>query len=73
MKKYMATEKALEAQKLSFEYAQKRFEVGMINSVDFNATKNKLANTESQLLQSKYDYLFKIKILEFYQGKSLQF
>ncbi|MBL4625822.1 MAG: TolC family protein [Flavobacteriales bacterium] len=73
MKKYMATLKALDAQKQSFEYAKKRFEVGMLNAVDFNMSKNKLANTESQLLQSKYDYLFKIKILEFYQGKSLAF
>ncbi len=73
MKKYMATEKALEAQKQAFEYSKKRFEVGMMNSVDFNSSKNKLANTESQLIQSKYDYLFKIKILEFYQGKSLEF
>ncbi len=73
MKKYNATSKALDAQKLSFDYAKKRFEVGMLNSVDFNDAKNRLANTDSQLLQAKYDYLFKIKILEFYQGKSLAF
>lgn len=73
MKKYIATQKAVEAQRQSFEYAKKRFEVGMMNSVDFNTSKNKLANTKSQLLQAKYDYLFKIKILEFYQGKSLAF
>lgn len=73
MKRFNATLKSVEAQQQSFEYAKTRFEVGMINSVDFSTAKNNLVNAESQLLQAKFDYLFKIKILEFYQGKSLAF
>ncbi|MBN2521398.1 MAG: TolC family protein [Bacteroidales bacterium] len=67
-KKYLATEKALVAMKESFRYTQEKFEVGLINTVDYNAAKNQLAQTESELLQAKYEYIFKTKILDFYRG-----
>ena len=73
MKKFRASEKSVEALQLSFDYSQKRFEAGLITAVDFNDAKNKLVNAQSEMLQAKYDYLFKTKILEFYQGKSLVF
>ena len=43
----------------------------MLNVYDYNDAKNKLIKAESDLLQSKYDYLFKIKILDFFMGNSL--
>jgi outer membrane protein len=42
--------------------------VGLVNTVDYNAEKNRLTQTQSNLLQAKYDYIFKIKILDFYRG-----
>jgi outer membrane protein len=71
LKKYKASEKALLAMEESFSYTKQRFEVGLVNTVDYNAAKNQLANTRSDLLQSKYGYIFKIKILDFYQGKQI--
>ncbi len=35
--------------------------------------KNSFTQSQSNLLQAKYDYIFKTKILEFYQGKAIQF
>lgn len=70
-KKYTATEKALEANKEAFKYTKEKFDVGLENSVDFNIQKNKLIKAESDLLQAKYDYIFKLKILDFYMGKPL--
>ena len=70
-KKYTATKKALESNKESFKYIQEKFDVGLVNSVDFNLQKNKLIKAESDLLQAKYDYIFKLKILDFYMGKPL--
>jgi outer membrane protein len=55
----------------SFSYTNQRYEVGLVNTVDYNVAKNQLANTRSDLLQSKYAYIFKIKILDFYQGKPI--
>ncbi len=71
LKRYKASEKALIAMEESFKYTEQRFEVGLVNTVDYNSAKNQLRNTKSELIQSKFDYIFKIKILDFYQGKPL--
>lgn len=72
LKRYRAAEKSVEALELSFQYTQERFNVGMLNSFDFNNEKNRLNNARSELLQAKYEYIFKSKVLDFYQGKAIQ-
>ncbi len=67
-KKYLASQDALEAYKENFKYTQKRFDVEMVNAVDYNLAKTNLLKAESDLLQSKYEYIFKTKILDFYKG-----
>jgi outer membrane protein len=69
--KYTATVKTVEATQESFKYTDNKFNVGLLNSLDFNDAKNKLIKAQSDLLQAKYDYIFKVKVLEFYQGKPL--
>jgi outer membrane protein len=71
-KRYYSTEKSLKSLELSFEYAQKRFDVGAINAVDFNTAKTNLTRAQSQLVQAKYEYLFRITILEVYKGTFLE-
>lgn len=73
LKRFKAAEKSVEALELSFQYTQERFNVGMINSFDFNNEKNRLNNAKSELLQAKYDYIFRTKVLDFYQGKAISF
>ncbi|HOZ29421.1 MAG TPA: TolC family protein [Bacteroidales bacterium] len=68
IKKYAATEKALISMQLSFDYTQKRYEEGLINTTDYNIAKNNLARTQAELIRAKYDVLFKQKILDFYIG-----
>ncbi len=70
-KRYLATQQALVSMEESFMYTEHRFEVGLVNTVDYNAEKNRLATTQSDLLQAKYDYIFKMKILDFYRGLPL--
>lgn len=67
-KKYMATEDALVSMEESFKYTEEKFEVGLVNTVDYNTEKNRLTSTQSDLLQAKYDYIFKMKVLDFYRG-----
>jgi len=43
----------------------------MINSTDYNVVKIQLANAEADLASSKFDYIFKTKILDFYLGRSM--
>jgi outer membrane protein len=72
LKKYYASVKAVEATKESFKYTEQKFNVGIINTNDYNDSKNKLIKAQSDLLQAKYEYIFKTKVLEFYQGKPLK-
>ncbi len=73
LKKYAATQKAVTALRESFQYSEQRFTLGMLNTLDYNDSKNKLAKAESDLVQSKYDFVFKQNILNFYQGRPLAF
>ncbi|MBL4706873.1 MAG: TolC family protein [Flavobacteriales bacterium] len=73
LKRYRAAEKSVSALTTSFNYTQERFNVGIINSFDFNNEKNRLNNAQSELLQAKYNYIFSTKVLDFYQGKAISF
>lgn len=73
LNKYNATKASVEAAAESFKYAQQKFNAGAISAFDFSTAKNRLFAAESNLLQSKYDYIFKLKVLDYYQGKPLGF
>jgi outer membrane protein len=73
LNKYNATKASVDAAAESFMYAQQKFNAGAISAFDFNSAKNRLFIAESNLLQSKYDYVFKLKVLDYYQGKPLTF
>jgi outer membrane protein len=68
LKKYAASQKAVTAMEESFRYSEQRFDVGLITPVDYNASKNQLLKSQSDLLQAKYEYIFKTKVLDFYRG-----
>lgn len=71
LKRYTATQKNVVALQESFRYMEQRFDVGMVNTIEYNDAKNRLSASESELLQSKYEYIFRMKILEFYLGLPL--
>lgn len=68
---YQASLKAVTALQKSFNDAQKKFDVGLINSLDFTIVRNNFTKAQSDLLQAKYTYIFKLKVLDFYQGKPI--
>jgi len=70
-KTYEATKKSLEAQELSFQNAQERYNLGALNTFDLEQTRIQLVNAQSSLTNAKYDFVFKTKVLDFYLGKSL--
>lgn len=71
LKKYKASEQKVAAQEESFKYTQQKFDVGMLTSFDFNNAKKDLAKAQSEVLQAKYDFIFKTTILDFYMGKPI--
>ncbi len=68
LNRYISTQKAVDSMKEAFRYTEEKFNVGMINSVEYNQSKNNLASAQSDLLQAKYEYIFRTKILDFYNG-----
>lgn len=71
LKRFKANQESLKAQQENFNFAQIRFNEGLLNSVDFLNIKNNLEIAKSNLLQSKYEVLFRSTILDFYSGKPL--
>ncbi|MEI6123579.1 MAG: TolC family protein [Bacteroidota bacterium] len=72
LNRYTASQKSVDALTESFGYIEQKFNVGLVNSLDYNDAKNNLARARSQLVQAKYEYVFRIKVLDFYQGKPLK-
>jgi len=68
-KELQQAERQLEADKLSFQAAQKKFDQGMINAVDFYTVKNRMANTTGEVLHSKLTLEVKKRMLDFYKGE----
>jgi len=68
LKAYEAAQAALDAQDQAYLYATERFDVGLTNAFDFSQSKVRLENAQTELLRTKYDYIFKIKVIELYFG-----
>jgi outer membrane protein len=67
-KSYNVAEKSLKATKASADNTKKRFEMGVVNSFEMVSVQNMLISAESSLLQAKYDFIFKLKVLDYYKG-----
>ncbi|MEN8139476.1 MAG: TolC family protein [Bacteroidota bacterium] len=69
LKSYKASEKSLESLEEAFKYAQQKRDVGMISEYDYNQSRYRLVQAQSTMLRTKYDFIFKIKVLEYYYGE----
>lgn len=72
IKKYNATKKAVVSMEEAFNYTQQKFDVGLINTLDYNTAKNNLTKAKADMLQAKYEFIFKSKILDFYRGNPIK-
>ena len=67
-KNYEAAVKTLEARELSYDYAKERYEVGLLNAFDFGVAQARVDNAKAEVIRTKYLYIFRIKVIEFYFG-----
>lgn len=65
---YRATRKNMDALQEAFRHIEHRFSLGLANSLDYTTSKTRLAKAEADLLSAKFEYIFKLKILDFYRG-----
>jgi len=73
VKRYEATKQQVAAVESVYRNAEKKFAVGVMSATDFLIQKNNFTQSQSNLIQAKYDFIFKRKILDFYQGKAIVF
>jgi outer membrane protein len=63
-----AAEKTLKATQNSVDNSRKRFDAGLVNMFEYLSVQNTLISAQSNLAQARYDYLFKLKVIDFYRG-----
>jgi outer membrane protein len=68
LKTFEASKISLEAQEEAFKNAQESYNFGAMTQFDFDQVRTRLVNAEAALIRSKYDYVFKTKVLQFYAG-----
>ena len=69
LKSYEAAQLSLQSQEVAFQNSQERFIIGALNSFDLEQSRLRLVNARSSLINAKYDFIFKTKVLDFYLGK----
>ena len=69
LKTYQAATISLESQNEAFKNAQERYNYGSMTLFDFDLVRTRLVTAQATLIRSKYDYVFKTKVLQFYAGE----
>ena len=70
--KFQSSRTATTASMEAFRLMEQKYENGQANAVEYNESKQKLLKSQSDELRAKYDYLFRRKILDFYQGLEIR-
>ncbi|MFL5789286.1 MAG: TolC family protein [Flavisolibacter sp.] len=72
MAKYNASGKTVLANEKAYDFATKRYNAGLLNTIDLITTQNNLFSARLQQLLAQFDYVFKMKVLEFYKGQGIK-
>ncbi len=68
---FQANSRRVEVLKQTFDMTDKSFTLGRSNATDFNLAKNNLDLAQNDLIRAKYDFIFRLKVLDFYMGKPI--
>ena len=72
MEKFNSSRKSVEAAQKSFDFATKRYNIGMLTTLELITDQNNLFRAKLELALNQFDYVFKMKVLEFYKGQGLK-
>lgn len=70
--KYHASAKSVESAQKAFDYATKRYDIGVLQTIQWLNNQNTLAEAKINALIAQFDYVFKMKVLEFYKGQGIK-
>jgi outer membrane protein len=71
--KYNSSTKAVQTQQYAYDLATKRYNIGLMSTIDYITIQTNLTTAKINQASAKYDYIFKMKVLEFYKGQGVQF
>jgi outer membrane protein len=71
-KTFLAREKQVKTAERSFELASKRYDLGVMQTIEWLTIQNNLTRAKVDRLIAQYDYVFKMKVLEFYKGRGVR-
>jgi len=72
IQKFNANKKAVETAERAYEFAKKRYDVGLLSTYDLITTQNNMLQAKINMMYSQFDFVFKMKLLEFYKGEGLK-
>jgi outer membrane protein len=72
MQRFEAAKKSVETAARTYEYARKRAEIGMLGTFELITNQNNLFRAKLELVSNQFDYVFKMKVLEFYKGQGIK-
>lgn len=72
LQKFNAASKSVETSQKAYDFAKKRFDVGLLNTIDLITNQNNLFRAKINKVSAQADYVFKMKLLEFYKGQGLK-
>ncbi|SEN12592.1 TolC family protein [Niastella yeongjuensis] len=72
LEKFNATKRTFEITQKSYDVAKKRYEVGLLNTFDLLISQNNMNKAQSDMTTAQFDYVFKLKVLEFYKGQGIK-
>lgn len=71
IQKFYAASKGVDASQKAFDFATKRFNLGLMNTIDYITTQNNLFQAQINKVSAQYDYIFRMKLLEFYRDQKI--
>ncbi|MEJ0103080.1 MAG: TolC family protein [Bacteroidota bacterium] len=72
LQKFNSSAKSVESAQRAYDFAKKRYDIGLLNTIDLITNQNNLFRAKINLVSAQYDYVFKMKLLEFYKGQGLK-
>ena len=72
LQKFNANKKTVESSQKAYDFASKRYELNLLSTFELFSSQNALLTAKIQMLYAQYDYVFKIKLLEYYKGQGIK-
>jgi outer membrane protein len=72
LQRYSASQKAAQAAEKTFRFSQRRYDVGLLQTIELITNQNNLYRARLDAVSAQYEYVFRVKLLEFYKGRGIK-